>query len=69
MQAKHSPNTEAIRSRLGELGWTQTELANRLGCSPQSVSNRLRRDTWSLDTAWKWAKALRVDLEEIVTFG
>ena len=52
-----------VRRRMQELGWTQKQLAESLGCSQQHVSILLKgRVNMTLETLAKLEDALRMDL-------
>lgn len=52
-----------VRSRMEELGWTQKQLAEVLGCTQQHVSVLLRgRVNMTLETLAKLESALQFDL-------
>ena len=50
---------------MAEQNWTQTDLARRSGISRQWLSNVLRRGTCHPNTAFRIARALGAELEEI----
>lgn len=56
----------AIKLLLAEKGMTQTKLSERCGVSRQSISTILLRATCSAANAGKLAKALGVDVREII---
>jgi DNA-binding XRE family transcriptional regulator len=57
-------NLADIRAREG---LTQTELADKAGCGPHTIFRiENKRDAVKLSTARKIARALRVDLAELV---
>lgn len=56
----------AIKLLLAEKGMTQTILSERCGVSRQNISCLLARGTCSAVNAGKLAKALDVDVREII---
>lgn len=55
-----------IKLRLAELGMNQTVLARECGIPRQNVSAMLKRGTCSIINAGRLAKALDVDIREII---
>jgi transcriptional regulator with XRE-family HTH domain len=52
-----------VKSRMDELGWTQKQLAEALGCTQQHISSLLKgRVNMTLETLSKLEEALQFDL-------
>ncbi len=59
-------NSFLINAQLARQGMTQTELARRSKTTRQAMSNLIRRGTCEPRTAGKIAKALNIDVEELI---
>lgn len=59
-------NTTHIKAMLATRSMTQVALAEKAGISRQSISTILGRGTCSLPNAGKLARALEVDVTEII---
>ena len=59
-------NAIKIETRLGELGLTKADLAERCGISRQNISTIVRRGTCEPKTAVKLANGLGVSVTDII---
>lgn len=59
-------NSFLINAQLARQGMTQSELARRSETTRQAMSNLIRRGTCEPRTAGKIAKALNVEVEELI---
>ena len=64
---KHEQIAREIKDYLVAKGLTMTEVANRLGCSQQAVSNQLSGRKIGENVARKWADAFGFDLVYLMT--
>lgn len=64
---KHELIAREIKDYLVANGLTMTEVANRLGCSQQAVSNQLSGRKIGENVARKWAEAFGFDLVYLMT--
>ena len=67
MEPKHVKIAREIKDYLVENAITMTEVANRLGCSQQAVSNQLSGRKIGENVARKWADAFGFDLVYLMT--
>ena len=67
MDAKHVKVSREIKDYLVVKGITMTEVATRLGCSQQAVSNQLSGRKIGENVARKWADAFGFDLVYLMT--
>ena len=67
MEANHVKVAREIKDYLAKKGLTMTEVAARLGCSQQAVSNQLSGRKIGENVARKWAEAFGFDLVYLMT--
>lgn len=67
MDTKHVKVAREIKDYLAEKGITMTEVAARIGCSQQAVSNQLSGRKIGENVARKWADAFGFDLVYLMT--
>lgn len=64
MTKHRTSGPDLLRARLSVLGWTQEELASRVGVTPPAVSRVLSGQTTpSLSLAWKLQRETGVPVE------
>jgi len=54
-----------LRGKMAELKVTQSELAERLGCTRSNISHKMKRGYYSLEDMREIANALNVKVSEI----
>lgn len=59
-------DSRRINTQLARQGMTKADLAKKSGLMPQNVSTIIRRGTCEPRTAGKIARALGVDVEELI---
>ena len=56
-----------LRGALQSAGWSHTEVADALGISPTSVSNRMRgKYPWTVDEAWQIMSLLGISSRDML---
>jgi len=64
------PNLVVIHQAMIDLDIGPTELARRLGLAGRSsVTNAMRAPGWSRDRARRWARVLKVKVDDILLEG
>ena len=61
-------NTDRLFIERAKRDWTIKDLAEHAGVSPYAISNALHRKVISASLAGKIARALNIDVEELVIF-
>ena len=73
MTTKYISNTggrarhRRLRGALQSAGWSHTEVADALGISPTSVSNKMRgKYPWTVDEAWQIMSLLGISARDML---